>query len=84
VRFARGPALPTVGSDVAAADIQDGYTGTSSKTRPAVTFTLGGSSKPLFLADDGTKGYGTLFGVVVGGTAGSNGIRSKFNGSRGR
>jgi hypothetical protein len=58
------------GSDVAAADVQDGYTGTSSKTRPAVTTTLTSSSAPLFLTDDGTKGYGTLFGVVVGGVAG--------------
>ena len=27
-------------------------------------------SRPLFLADDGILGYGTLFGAVVGGTVG--------------
>ncbi len=58
------------GSDLATADVNDGYTGTSSKVRPAVTLTLTSSSAPLFLSDDGTKGYGTLFGTVVGATAG--------------
>jgi len=60
-----------LGSDLAAADVNnDGYVGTSSKTRPVVTYTLTSSSRPLFLSDDGTTGYGTLFGTVVGGTAG--------------
>jgi len=62
--------VSTTGTDLASADSFDGYVGTSSKTRPAVTFTLTSSSAPLFLADDGTAYYGTLFGAVVGGTAG--------------
>lgn len=62
----------TGGTDKAAADvIDDGYSGTTSKTRPAVTLTLASGVRPLFLADDGNSGYGTLMGTVVGGTAGS-------------
>ncbi len=52
------------------ADGSDGYAGTSSKTRVAVTKTLTSGTRPLFLLDDGTSGYGTLFGSVVGGLAG--------------
>lgn len=58
------------GTDQAAADVDDGYVGTTSKTRPAVTFTLSSGNRPLFLADDGTANYGTLFGQVVGATVG--------------
>ncbi len=59
--------------DKAAADVtNDGYVGTVTKTRPAVTFNLANGARPLFLADDGTSGYGTLFGQVVGGSAGSS------------
>lgn len=60
----------TTGADLAAADIQDGYVGTTTKLRPVVTKTLVSGSRPLFLADEGTAGYGTLFGAVVGGIAG--------------
>lgn len=61
----------TAGVDLASSDVNmDGYVGTASKTRPAVTFTLSSSSRPLFLSDEGTTGYGTLFGSVVGGTVG--------------
>lgn len=60
----------TVGSDLSAADVKDGYSGTTNKVRPAVTKTLVVNMRPLFLADEGTTGYGTLFGVVVGGTVG--------------
>lgn len=59
------------GSDKASADVSDGYTGTVTKTRPAVTLTLASGNRPLFVSDDGTGPYyGTLFGTVVGGTTG--------------
>lgn len=60
----------TGGVDLAASDVEDGYSGTVTQTRPAVTRTLASGNRPLFLADDGTTGYGTLFGEVVGGTVG--------------
>lgn len=60
----------TTGADLAAADIQDGYVGTTSKLRPVATKTLISGSRPLFLADDGIANYGTLFGTLVGGIAG--------------
>lgn len=60
------------GSDKAAKDAKDGYVTTSSVTRPAVTSALSTGLRPLFLADEGVKGYGTLFGTVVGGVAGQN------------
>jgi hypothetical protein len=56
--------------DKGAADLNDGYVSDTSQTRPAVTKTLVSGVRPLFLADEGVSGYGTLFGVVVGGTAG--------------
>lgn len=57
--------------DKAAADSFDGYTTPSGvQKRPVVTKTLDGYSRPLFLADEGITGYGTLFGSVVGGTVG--------------
>lgn len=68
-----------VGVDKAAwpADGVDGYFGNAPRLRPVVTKNLAavryapdGYGYPLFLADDGTSGYGTLFGSVVGGTAG--------------
>lgn len=64
-------AYNTLGTDLEAADVKDGYSGIGvAKTRPAVTKTLVSGMRPLFLADEGTLGYGTLFGVVVGGTVG--------------
>lgn len=60
----------TVASDKAAADALDGYLnpGTS---RVALTTNLPAASLgPYGLTDDGTAHYGTLFGVVVGGTVG--------------
>ena len=57
------------GTDESAADIEDGYV-TSNLTRPAATTTLVANMRPLFLTDDGTTNYGTLFGEVVGGLAG--------------
>jgi len=58
------------GPDLAAADVQDGYSGTTTKSRPAVTLTLVSGHRPLFLSDEGVAGYGTLFGSIVGATAG--------------
>ena len=51
------------------ADGSDGYTGSPAR-RPVVTRTLVDGNRPLFLCDEGTTGYGTLFGQVVGGVAG--------------
>jgi hypothetical protein len=60
------------GTDQVAADGNgaDGYTGTAAKYRSIITKTLGAGSRPLFLADEGTSGYGTLFGQLVGAVAG--------------
>jgi hypothetical protein len=61
------------GTDLSAADVQeDGYAGTTTKVRPAITITLptAANSGPFFLTDDGILHYGTLFGAVVGGTVG--------------
>ena len=48
----------------------DGYIW--SNKRPVVTRNIDGYQRPLMLADDGTTGYGTMFGSVVGGTVGQN------------
>lgn len=61
----------TMGSDAAAADADgsDGYVGANQ--RPAVTVTLADGARPLGLIDDGNSPhYGTLFGSVLGATAG--------------
>lgn len=65
-------ALTLPSTDLAAkdADGSDGYAGAATKTRAAVTRTLADGARPLFLLDDGTSYYGTLFGSVVGATAG--------------
>jgi hypothetical protein len=56
-------------ADYRAADVDDGYVAQAG-TRPVVTVTLVSGMRPLFLVDDGTTGYGTLFGEVVGATTG--------------
>lgn len=56
-------------SDSAAADVEDGYLA-QLNTRAAVTKSLTSGARPLFLCDDGVKGYGTLFGEVVGASVG--------------
>lgn len=64
-------AVSTSGSDLKAADLADGYVGTSTpKYRPGVTRALVAGMRPLFLADEGTTGYGTLFGTLVGAAVG--------------
>ena len=51
--------------------VQDGYLLPSGTLkRPVVTKTLASGKRPLMLSDDGTAYYGTVFGKVVGGTAG--------------
>lgn len=60
------------GTDLRAKDVDDGYAGTTTKVRPAVTKTLSTGKRPLFLADEGIAGYGTLFGTVIGGVAGQD------------
>lgn len=67
VGFATAEAYP--GTDKGASDVFDGYSG-ESNLRTVVTKTLASSMRPLFLADEGTSGYGTLFGQVVGATVG--------------
>jgi hypothetical protein len=69
------PGVSQTGLDEAAYDVFDGYVNHSGTlTRPAVskawTTTVATSVRPLFLSDDGVVGYGTLLGVVVGGTVG--------------
>ncbi len=59
------------GVDKAAKDVFDGYVNPSLvQKRVVVTKTLTTGKRPLMLADDGITGYGTLFGIVVGGTVG--------------
>lgn len=62
----------TAGSDDAAvdADGSDGYVGTTEKHRPIVTRNLPDGTRPVFLADEGSRYYGTLFGELVGSVAG--------------
>lgn len=63
-----------VGTDKHAKDVDDGYSVTGLNTvRPIVTTTLAGTENGsfLFLTDDGTTNYGTLFGTVVGANTGT-------------
>lgn len=62
--------VAAAGSDKAAHDVGDGYVSSANQTRPAVTKTLTTGMRPLFLCDEGTTGYGTLFGELVGGAVG--------------
>lgn len=60
------------GTDDAAkdADGSDGYVGTANKLRTIATRILPSNCRPVWLADEGTRGYGTLFGELVGAVAG--------------
>jgi hypothetical protein len=60
--------------DKSASDINDGYVSYTTKKRPAVTKTLVSGMRPLFLVDDGTTGYGTLFGQLVGSYIGQQSV----------
>ena len=64
----------TLASDLSAGDaVSDGYVLPGSVVkRTVVTKTLTTGKRPLFLADEGTAYYGTVFGKVVGGTSGKD------------
>jgi len=54
-------------SEKAAKDALDGYTNLTDVKRAAVANSITGTTqRPLWLLDDGTSGYGTLFGQVIG------------------
>ncbi len=69
-----------IAADKGAADVNDGYASAASQ-RPVVTTALTNGDRPLFLIDEGIRGYGTLFGSVIGGIAGqiSDGV-GQYNG----
>ena len=56
-------------SDKASHDVFDGYVN-SQKRVVATRYNRADGYGPYFLADEGITGYGTLFGVVFGGTLG--------------
>jgi hypothetical protein len=59
-----------VATDKGASDVADGYLNAST-TRAVVKLKKDPTTaSTLMLSDDGTSGYGTLFGTVVGGTVG--------------
>lgn len=60
---------PGTSADKAAFDSYLSEVSTSQKTRTVVTSSMPsttGTYRPLFLADEGTSGYGVMLGVVVG------------------
>jgi hypothetical protein len=58
-------------AEKAAADVLDGYTNYSQNKRAGLTLNIAvTTARPLWLTDDGTVGYGTLFGQVIGTPAG--------------
>lgn len=58
-------------TEKAAADVLDGYTNYTQSMRVGLTLNVAVSTaRPLWLTDDGTSGYGTLFGQVIGIPAG--------------
>jgi hypothetical protein len=62
-------ALPrkNTATEKAAADVFDGYTTIVAHQRAGImTFLSGNGLRPLWLLDEGTVGYGTLFGQVIG------------------
>lgn len=63
--------VSVTGSDVSAPDVEDGYIAQLG-TRAAITTTLVSGRRPLFLLDEGTANYGTLFGTVVGASCGQS------------
>lgn len=62
----------SVGVDKHSKDVDDGYTSNTRLTRTVVTKTLTSGMRPLFLADEGVKYYGTMFGTLIGGTVGQD------------
>ena len=54
-------------SEKAAFDVLDGYTNVTDVQRAAIAPRVNANTvRPLWLLDDGTSGYGTLFGQVIG------------------
>jgi hypothetical protein len=54
-------------TEKAAHDALDGYTNATDVRRVAIANSVTGSTlRPLWLLDDGTAGYGTLFGQIIG------------------
>ena len=62
--------VPDGTTDLAAGDVQDGYSSNAYAGRVAITRTLADGYRPLFLLDEGVFGYGTMFGVALGGITG--------------
>jgi hypothetical protein len=62
--------VSTTGTDKYASDSSDGYVDLTAPMRPVVTTTLVSGMRPLGLIDEGTTGYGTLLGQLVGGSVG--------------
>ena len=60
-------AITVATADKSAADAVDGYV---NSLKRVVVQKTSGTSGPFMLVDDGTTGYGMLFGTVVGGTVG--------------
>lgn len=72
VYFSRGPRTNTA-TEQAAADARDGYLYDDIlpfNNRPVIMRASDGYQQPLYLADDGTSGYGTHFGSTIGVPAG--------------
>jgi len=58
-------------TEKASSDTYDGYENSSTLKRPAVMNCINATStRPIWLLDEGTTGYGTLFGQVIGSPAG--------------
>jgi hypothetical protein len=54
-------------SEAAAFDVLDGYTNVTDETRVGVANRVNDAAqRPLWLLDEGTTGYGTLFGQTIG------------------
>lgn len=57
-------------SEQKASDVADGYVANASQKFPSVTKTITSGMRPLFLADEGTKYMGTMFGTLLGSSVG--------------
>lgn len=57
-------------TDKGAADVADGYLPGGTTRTVVALHKAPGTAATLMLSDEGTSGYGTLFGTVVGGTVG--------------
>lgn len=63
----------------AAADVLDGYTNNLQAMRVGLTLNIVATTdRPLWLTDDGTSGYGTLFGQLIGSACG---LATQVNGA---